>query len=122
MVLAILANPDVAHLADTDFIAKLETRTFQNSSTASLAEMAERPLSKREAVGSNPTGGSRRWPVGREWLCVCVAQLHSLRSAGIHHTQLQMCVVSGVSPGRAPCVCAQVCVSPELWINGQIRV
>ena len=57
MVLGIPANLDVAHQADTEFIAKLETRNFQNSSTASLAWLAEHPLSKREVVGSNPTGG-----------------------------------------------------------------
>ena len=37
MVLGIRAKLDVAHQADAEFIAKLETRNFQNSSTASLA-------------------------------------------------------------------------------------
>ena len=37
MVFAILAAPDIANQAHTEFIATLKTQTFQNSSTASLA-------------------------------------------------------------------------------------
>ena len=57
IMFAIMQAPCIAHHAHTEFIAKLETQKFQNSSTASLAWLAEHPLSKREVVGSNPTRG-----------------------------------------------------------------